>query len=167
MRRRVMHWDLAKGRDRADGRGCAKGRGGAEEQGRAEERDLSKERGRAKARGERGLTLIEIAVAVLILALGGLAALRSLDQSRLAVGQDAERVLARTAALNRAAELRLVGIEGAAGLPPVVELAGRRIALRVETALTTGALAEATITARGPSGTGAVFVTYVPAGAAP
>ncbi|WP_204115945.1 type IV pilus modification PilV family protein [Shimia biformata] len=122
-------------------------------------------RGWLKPRGagtDRGLTLLELAVAVLVLAIGTLAALAAADQSRLAIGQAKPRLLARIAAENRAAELRLPGI----ALPGTVEIGGMPVTLLAQYATTAAGLSEVTITARTAAGPGAVLVTWLP-GVAP
>ena len=108
-----------------------------------------------------GLTLLELAVAILVLAIGSIAALRASDQSRLAIGGEAPRLLARIAARNRAEELQLYGIGGGA-LPGQVTLGGQRFDLDTDTEATAGGLLRATVTARAPSGEGATLVLYLP-----
>ena len=63
---------------------------------------------RHPAQASRGFTLLELALAILVLTLGSLAALRATDQSRLAIGGETPRLLARLAARNRAEELQLI-----------------------------------------------------------
>lgn len=111
-------------------------------------------------RGQRGLTLLELVIAILVLSLGSLAALRATDQSRRAIGGEEPRLLARIAARNRAEELQLFGGQGPA-LPGDVALMGRSIAIDTQTAATTGGLIRATVTARADSGEGAVLTVYL------
>tara|TARA_R110002049_G_scaffold44333_3_gene129868 strand:- start:115894 stop:116280 length:387 start_codon:yes stop_codon:yes gene_type:complete len=115
-----------------------------------------------RVRRDRGLTLVELTVAILVLAIGSVAALRAADQSRLAIGGGQDRVLAQLAARNRAEELRVLGGSGGGALPGVVVQAGRNFTLTTTTARTASGLVEATITARAPGGGGAVQVIYLP-----
>ncbi|WP_150297508.1 prepilin-type N-terminal cleavage/methylation domain-containing protein [Salipiger aestuarii] len=111
-------------------------------------------------RGARGLTLLELVIAILVLSLGSLAALRATDQSRRAIGGEEPRLLARVAARNRAEELQLYGSRGPA-LPGDVSLMGQTIAIGTRTAATTSGLLRATVTARAASGEGAMLTVYL------
>lgn len=114
-----------------------------------------------KDRLTRGLTLLELVVAVFVLSLGSIAALRATDQSRVAIGGMPSRVLAQVVARNRVQELQLYGSIGATGLPGEVEMAGRRFQVSVATKATAGGLVEAAVTVRAADGPGAYLVTYV------
>jgi len=117
---------------------------------------------RRRLKGDRGLTLIELAVAVLVLAIGSIAALRAADQSRLAIGGAADRLLAQIVARNRAEELRLLPPEERAALPTEITMGGQTISLATTTKTTAAGLAETTVTARAQRGGGAIFVIYLP-----
>lgn len=117
---------------------------------------------RRRLKGDRGLTLIELAVAVLVLAIGSIAALRAADQSRLAIGGAADRLLAQIVARNRAEELRLLPPEERAALPTEITMGGQTISLTTTTKTTAAGLAETTVTARAQRGGGAIFVIYLP-----
>ena len=113
-------------------------------------------------RRDSGITLLELVIAVFVLALGSMAALRATDQSRLAIGGARDRMLAQLAAQNRAEELRLMG-RGAI-LPDAVNLGGQSFALATEFEATTGGLLRAEVTAlsqRGPGGRVVVYLTQV------
>ena len=111
--------------------------------------------------GTAGLTLLELAVAILVLALGSLAALGAADQSRRAIGGEAPRLLARIAARNRAEELQLLGTGGAA-LPVQVTLGGQVFSLASQSEPTAAGLIRTTITARADrSGQAASLVVYL------
>ncbi|CUH89341.1 type II secretion system protein I [Phaeobacter sp. CECT 5382] len=116
----------------------------------------------AKIRATRGLTLLELAVAILVLALGSLAALRATDQSRRAIGGEMPRLLARIAARNRAEELQLHGFSGP-GLPREVQMGGQPIHLQVTHETTAGGLILAVVTARASSGEAAQLSLYLTA----
>ena len=118
----------------------------------------------AHEKSDCGLTLLELAVAIFILALGSFAALRAVDQSRLEIGAADDRLLARVVAQNRAEALRL---PGAGALPAQIEMAGRVFIIRTALKATEGGLREASINVTAPSGVGALLVTYLPGGPAP
>lgn len=120
-----------------------------------------RERGqRDGSQRDRGLTLLELVVAVLVLSLGSIAALRAVDQSRIAIGGAEPRALAQIVARNRAQELRLFG--GRADLPRQVEMGGRVFRVSVQRARTAGGLIRASITVRAVGGPGAHLVAFVP-----
>ncbi len=113
-------------------------------------------------KGDRGLTLLELAVAILILSVGTIAAIRATDQARLSIGGADDRLLAGIVARNRLEELRLYGTDGPS-LPAEVDQ-GNRI-FQVETTLkaTAGGFFEASVTARPvDGGPGAQRVGYLP-----
>ncbi|MFK7940742.1 MAG: type II secretion system minor pseudopilin GspI [Roseovarius sp.] len=116
---------------------------------------------RTTHRGTLGLTLLELVVAVMILSVGSIAALRATDQSRVAIGGMPSRVLAQIVARNRVQELQLYGAVAAGSLPGEVEMGGRRFQVSVDTTTTAGGLARAAITVRGPDGPGTYLVAYV------
>ncbi len=113
---------------------------------------------------DAGMTLVELAIAVLILAMGTIAALRAVDQSRLAIGGGQDRVLAQLAARNRAEELQLLGTVNSSALPEMVEIAGQNFTLKISTKTTAAGLTETTVTARAERGGGALYVVYLPRG---
>jgi len=116
-----------------------------------------------KNRRERGMTLLELAVAVLVLSIGTLAAVRGTDQARLEIGAAPDRALAGIVAHNRAAELRLHGPFHP--LPEQVEMAGRRFAITQTRTTTASGLIQIEIAVR-PSGqtggAGALLVSHLP-----
>ncbi|APE42082.1 hypothetical protein BOO69_00655 [Sulfitobacter alexandrii] len=101
-------------------------------------------------------------MAVLVLSIGSIAALRAADQSRLAIGGAADRLIAQIAARNRAEELRLVPPGERAALPGTVTIGGQAIDIDTTTKTTAAGLVEATVTARSARGGGAIFVLYLP-----
>ncbi|MCA0203876.1 MAG: type II secretion system minor pseudopilin GspI [Proteobacteria bacterium] len=110
----------------------------------------------------RGFTLIELAVAVAILAMGSVAAYRSVDQAQRGVGGQLDRALAAEVALNRAAELRLGGMHAGRRLPDRVSQGRIDWRVTVEEAATASGMIEATILVSAPGRPGASFVTIVP-----
>lgn len=115
-----------------------------------------------RGRGHQGLTLLELVIAVAVLSLGAIATTRAMDQARLSLGGAMPRLMAQIAAQNRAEELRLLGAAGAGRLPAQVQMGPWPIILRVDTEATAAGLPQARITARSPSGPGAVLVTFLP-----
>lgn len=114
---------------------------------------------RRKLTGDAGLTLIELAIAVLILSLGTLAALRAVDQSRVAIGGMTPRALAMIVAQNRAQELHLYG--GRVALPDEVEMGGQRFDIATRLTPSSLGMLHASITVRGPAGPGAHLEVHV------
>lgn len=117
-----------------------------------------KTRGRTRNQ-TRGLTLLELVVAIAVLAIGSLAALRTTDQARLAIGGQVPRLLADTAVRNRAQELRLLGPY--AVLPGQVRVGPQDIALTAERETTQAGLVKLTITARAQTGEASGLVLYL------
>lgn len=113
----------------------------------------------------RGFTLIELVVAVAILAIGTLTAYRSFDAAQRGVGGQVPRLLAAEVALNRAAELRLSGMAAGRALPSQVVQGGMAWAVAVRETTTSGGMIEAEIQVSGAGRPGARIVVYVPAGA--
>lgn len=113
-------------------------------------------------RSLKGFTLIELAVAVAILAIGTVAAYRSFDQAQRGIGGQLNRALAEEVALNRAADLRLAGMAQGRGFPEVETFAGVDWRIAVAEAETASGLIEATITVSAPSRPGARLVVVVP-----
>lgn len=117
-----------------------------------------------RLKSDRGFTLMELAVAVLVLSIGSIAALRSLDQARVASVGAEDRALAQIVVRNRAEELRLFGPE--AVLPQTVTMSNRTFDVTTTRQVTEANLVEITLTARVPerSGAGATLVVFLPAG---
>ena len=55
-----------------------------------------------RAASDRGITLLELMIAILVLSIGTLACFRTLDQSRREIGGEIQRHLAQTAPLKSA-----------------------------------------------------------------
>ena len=115
-----------------------------------------------RRRATRGLTLLELVVAVLVLSVGSIAAIRATDQSRVAIGGLPSRVVSAIVARNRIQEARLYGPAELGSLPDEVQMGGRAYVVEHETETTAGGLVRLTVSARGPDGAGAQFVAFLP-----
>ena len=109
---------------------------------------------------DQGLTLLELVIAVLVLSIGTIAALRAMDHSRVAIGGAQDRMLPALAATNRAEEIKLLGTSGA--LPSVVQLGGQDIRLEAQPAPTAGGLSRVDVTASAPRGPQSRRVVFAP-----
>lgn len=108
----------------------------------------------------RGFTLIELAVAVAILALGSMAAWRSFDVAQRGIGGQVPRLLAAEVAMTRAAELRLLGLAEGRALPTIVRLGGTDWQIARSEAETAGGLVEVTLTISAPGQPGARRIVH-------
>lgn len=117
---------------------------------------------RRLARRDRGLTLLELIVAIFVLSVGSIAALRAVDQSRLSLGGAEPRLLAQLAVRNRAEELRITGLSGAARLPDRVTLGAHSFTYQMQTEATAGGLVRIDLTAQSAQGPGAALVLFLP-----
>lgn len=105
----------------------------------------------------RGVTLLELVVAILVLAMATMAALRSTDQATRALGGETVRLMALQVALNRAEEYRLLGAREVGALPRRLSYGTGEWRLEITEEPTRAGFVQATIRARGESGTGAVI----------
>lgn len=116
----------------------------------------------------RGFTLIELMVAVAILALGTLALLRVVDSTQRAIGGQEARILAHHAALNRAAELRLAeSAQARAALPQAITNGPHEWRVSREERDTRAGLVEVSLRLSAPGLPGAHLVLFLPGEAAP
>lgn len=116
-----------------------------------------------KSKSEQGITLLELVIAVFVLAMGSIAALRATDQARVSIGGAKDRMLAQLVTRNRAEELRLPG-GGARGLSDIVPLAGQNFVITTENLPTVSGMVQVAISAQSERGVGARIVVYLPAG---
>ncbi|GAW33309.1 hypothetical protein RA2_00345 [Roseovarius sp. A-2] len=102
----------------------------------------------ARGTATRGVTLLELVIAVFVLAIGTIAALRSADHAGRALGGEAARVMAMQVALNRAEEYRLLGAREAVNLSRSVRYGPFDWTLEISEEATRAGFTEATILAR-------------------
>lgn len=107
---------------------------------------------------DRGLTLLELVVAVFVLAMGTLTVLSAVNQSRIGIGEERARLLAAVVADNRVEALRL---QPQVSQPQSVEMAGMRFDVSQTLRATAGGLREVTVVVRAPGGVGAQRVAYL------
>jgi len=112
--------------------------------------------------GARGFSLIELLVAVAVLAMASVAALRSFDAAQRGIGGQAARLIAAEVALNRAAMLRLEGAEAGRALPPRVVMGGIAWTLETAQAETASGMIAVDITVSQAQGPGAALRAVVP-----
>ena len=110
---------------------------------------------------DRGISLIEMVIAVLILAIGVSAGFQSLAQARRGIGEELPRLMAREVALNRAEEHQILG--AAAGLPGVVDMGALSWTVETERAATTGGYVELRLRVFSEGRPGALLTAYAPA----
>lgn len=111
-------------------------------------------------RGDQGISLIEMVIAVLILAIGVSAGFQSLAQARRGIGEELPRLIAREVALNRAEELQLLG--ASAALPREVGMGGLLWDVEAEGAATEGGFVELRVRVRTDGHPGALLTVYAP-----
>jgi len=108
------------------------------------------------------MTLLELVVAVLVLAIGSMAVLKALDQSRRALGGAMPRLLAQVAVQNRAEEQRLLGLVHSSSLSAQVQMGPHQITLSQRRETTASGVIRVEISARIQDAPGAYLVTYLP-----
>lgn len=106
----------------------------------------------------KGLTLLELVIAIAVLSLGTLATLNASGQARVVLGGAAPRFLAQLAAENRAEELRLPGV----ALPAQVTQGPYDFQIDTRRRTTSAGLTRADITVTSSEGPGAFLVTVLP-----
>ena len=110
----------------------------------------------------RGFSLIELVIAVTVLAIDSIGAWRGFDQAQRGLGGTLQRGLAHHVALNRAEELRRVGLEAGRGLPDQQRMGARDWRIVLEETPTEGTLVAVTIRVTAQDGPGAQVQTFVP-----
>ncbi len=110
---------------------------------------------------DRGITLIELVIAIFVLSVGSFAAFRTVDQSRRAIGGESARFLAQNVAVNRAEEFRALGLIRGRGLPDRVRQGPYDWSVIAREKPVSGGLVELTINVSTADAPGAVLVAYV------
>ncbi len=116
---------------------------------------------------ERGMTLVELIIAITILSIGMIAAWRGYEQAQRGIGGQVGRILAQQVALNRAAELRLSGLPEGRSLPADVTMGETRWRVSLTEAETRAGMVATTITVSAQGQPGARLVTHLPPNPAP
>jgi general secretion pathway protein I len=111
----------------------------------------------------RGVTLVEVLVAVVILGIGLTAAMRTGTASTRTLEGARTRTFAHWAAVNRAEELRIQGDAAGQG-PTEARLGGQRFRVTETREPGPFGLIRVEIRAAGPDGPGARFVTWISSG---
>lgn len=118
-------------------------------------------------RHPRGMTLVELIVAISILSITSIAAWRGFDQTGREMRGHLERGLAHQVAMNHASELRANGLQQGRDLPDQVRMGHRDWTITTTEDRTRGDLVAVTISVSTPGSAGAQLVTYVPIEADP
>lgn len=115
-----------------------------------------------RVKAARGVTLIELVVAITILSIGALAAFRAFDQAMRGLGGQEARLIAHQVALNRAAELQLLGVSVGRNLPLTVPMGRVDWQVEIHEAATRIGLVEVEIRVSTPMQPGARLVVHAP-----
>ncbi len=130
-------------------------------EGQVEGRAEAGRQTRNQARNQAGVTLLELVIAVFVLAIGTIAAMRAVGHAERNIGSEAARVFAAEVALNRAEELRLWGARDGRSLPQSVEYGPYHWQISVDEKETRAGFIEATVTARAEGQPGGRYVVIV------
>lgn len=107
----------------------------------------------------RGLSLLELVVAIAILSIGTISVIQATGQARHALSGSIPRILAQVVAENSAEALQLPGADGLMAYQTIGAY-GFRVDL--ETKATRSGLLEGRISVKSDSGPGVVLVTILP-----
>ena len=118
---------------------------------------------RAELKSDRGISLIEMVVAVLILSIGVIAGFRGLGQAQRGIGDEVPRLIAQQVVMNRAEAMQMLGAGQGGSLPDRVLMGGINWDITTETKPTQGGFVEARILAKADGYPGAQIVVYAPA----
>lgn len=113
-------------------------------------------------KSDRGITLLELMIAIVVLSVGTLAVIRTLDQSRRQIGEAPARFFALGVAQNRGQELSVMGLARGRSLPRQVTQGPYEWTVAQEEKKTDAGLYEVVITVSSAGQPGAVLVSYAP-----
>ncbi|MBV1863490.1 MAG: prepilin-type N-terminal cleavage/methylation domain-containing protein [Rhodobacteraceae bacterium] len=111
---------------------------------------------------ERGITLLELMIAIVVLSVGTLAVIRTLDHSTRQIGEAPARFLALSVAQNRGQELAVMGLALGRNLPVRVSQGPYEWDVSLDPEKTDSGLYEITITVSSDGLPGALLVSYAP-----
>ncbi len=114
--------------------------------------------------GTKGVTLLELVIAIFVLSIGTIAALRSVDHAQRNIGGASARIFAAQVALNRAEEIKLFGMLKARALPADVDYGPYSWRLSVDEEETRAGFVEATVTVRSAGQPGSQIVVIAKSG---
>ena len=117
-----------------------------------------------KRHGTYGITLIELMIAILVLAIGTMAVIRTLDHSQHELGGARDRLLAQIVVSNRAAEIRAMGLALGQNLPSRVQQGPFEWQIETRSQATQGGVYEVKIKVSSDGRPGAVLTTYAKVG---
>ncbi len=109
---------------------------------------------------DRGITLLELVIAIVVLSVGTLAVMRTLDQSRRQIGEAPARFLALSVAQNRAEELAVLGVRRGRNLPMRLQQGPYQWTISQTSRQTRAGLYEVEITVTGENLPGAFLLAY-------
>ncbi|PIE15618.1 MAG: hypothetical protein CSA68_06240 [Rhodobacterales bacterium] len=112
---------------------------------------------------DRGITLLELVIAILVLSIGTVSAFRVIDHAQRNIGGETARLFAYQVAQNRAEMLRLTGAKNGRSLPKQVTYGPYDWQVDSSEARTAIGLIEIGIKVHSPGQPGAFLVTYVTA----
>jgi general secretion pathway protein I len=113
---------------------------------------------------DAGITLLELVLAIFILTLGSVAALRSVNAAGRGIVQEMDRVLATQIALNTLEELQLFG--SSADTAKTSEMGGRSWTIETRRTTSQAGLLEVEVHVTSASGPGAHFTSFIGEGSA-
>lgn len=116
----------------------------------------------ARKHTDRGISTLEVLIAIVVISIAALASYRALGQSA-AVAADMEmRLYALEVARNRAEEIKLLGVRAARTLPEAETMGPVAWQIAIQEAETAVGLIEVAITVQAEGNPGARLVTFMP-----
>jgi general secretion pathway protein I len=112
---------------------------------------------------DAGITLLELVLAIFILTLGSVAALRSVNTAGRGIVQEMDRILATQIALNTLEELQLIG--PTLDVATTSKMGGRNWSIETRRSTTQAGLTSIEVHVASESGPGAHFTSFIGQGA--